>query len=407
MSLLWLLAACGVRNEPAPTPTALPPATPAATATDTATAAPTASGTPTATTTASATATASPTATSAPTATATAAAPTATRAPAPTATPRASATPIRQVVIFVQENHSFDVMFGGFPGADGVAHGGNCADKPPDMDHTHAAALRPNGLASPSGDCHYMEAQIPNYWKVARAFTLCDRYFTDVRGPSEPNYFMLTSAQSPIVDAPNSAIVQDVPALPNRLLENGLTWRDYGGIMDRYRSLRGRAEISGDQTRIIADALAGTLPNVSWLFSDFDVSGHPPASLCAAENWMTRVLSAIMRGPQWNSTAVFLTWDDWGGFYDHVEPPVVERWSDGTPFRLGQRVPCTVVSPYARAGYVSHQVHSHISVLKFAETVFGLKPLNGRDAAASDMLDCFDFGQAPRAGISLQERGCG
>ena len=311
------------------------------------------------------------------------------------------------MVIFVQENHSFDAMFGGFPGADGVAHGSLCADQHPDQDHSHAAALRPNGLGAPAGDCHYTEAQLPNYWKVARAFTLCDRYFTEVRGPSEPNYFMLTSAQSPVIDAPSGAIVQDVLALPNRLLESGLTWRDYGGIMNRYRSLRGRSEITANQSRILTDALAGTLANVSWLFSEFEISGHPPASMCAAENWMARVASAIMRGPQWNSTALFMTWDDWGGFYDHVEPPVLERWSDGTPFRLGQRVPCTVVSPYARAGYVSHQVHSHVSILKFVETIFNLKPLNGRDASASDMLDCFDFTQPPRAGLALQERSCG
>lgn len=313
-------------------------------------------------------------------------------------------------MIFVQENHSFDSLFAGFEGADGLAHGGVCTDQTADPDHSHAAALQPNGLAGPSGDCHYTEAQIPNYWRVARAFTLCDNFFTEVRGPSAPNYFMLTSAQSPIVDAPRSDICPpvcaDVPALPDRLIEKGLTWADYGGIFERYPHLAGRPEIISDQSRFLADAQAGSLPHVTWLISYFDLSGHPPASLCIAENWMVRVLDAIMQGPHWNSTAVFLTWDDWGGFYDHVEPPVLEKWADDTPFRLGHRVPCTVVSPYVKAGYISHQQHSHLSLLKFVETLFALEPLTERDAQASDMLDCFDFAQPPLPALELDEREC-
>jgi phospholipase C len=113
-----------------------------------------------------------------------------------------------------------------------------------------------------------------------------------------------------------------------------------------------------------------------------------------------------MSSPQWRNTALFLVWDDWGGFYDHVEPPVVERWEDGTPFRYGHRVPCMVISPYARAGYVSHTRHSHVSLLHFAETIFRLEPLTGRDANASDMLDCFDFDQSPPPPFLLTERQC-
>jgi phospholipase C len=330
-------------------------------------------------------------------------APTATRVPASTP----AGNPIKHIVIFVQENHSFDSLFADFPGADGVAHGGLCQDQHPDPPHNHIVALLPNGLGGPTGDCHYPEAMTPNYWKLARAFTLCDHYHCEARGPSEPNYFMLTAAQSPIVDSLGSSSVYDILALPNRLMEKGLSWGDYGGIMNRYRSLRGRPEITYNQARIISDAQAGRLANVSWLFSEFDVSAHPPASLCAAENWMVRVLNALMRGPQWDSTAVFVTWDEWGGFYDHVDPPVLERETFGTPVRLGQRVPCTVVSPYAKAGYVSHQLHSHISVLKFAETILDLKPLTNREAQVDNMWDCFDFAQKPRTGIELTERKCG
>jgi phospholipase C len=304
-------------------------------------------------------------------------------------------------------------MFANFPGANGEAQGSICPDRVADPNHSHFAALQPNGLLDAAGDCHYVEEQIPNYWKVARAFTLCDDFYTGVRGPSAPNYFMLTSAQSPIIDSPASEdcppTCSDAIAMPDRLIEKGVTWADYGGIFKSYPHLADRPEIITpitQQSRIIDDALAGALPNVSWLISYFDYSGHPPASLCVAENWMVRVLNAIMHGPQWESTAVFLTWDDWGGFYDHVEPPVLETWSDGTPFRLGHRVPCTVVSPYAKAGYVSHQQNSFLSLLKFIETIFDLEPLNERDAQAGDMLDCFDFNQSPQPPIDLVERNC-
>jgi phospholipase C len=113
-----------------------------------------------------------------------------------------------------------------------------------------------------------------------------------------------------------------------------------------------------------------------------------------------------MSGPQWASTALFLVWDDWGGFYDHVDPPVVEKWNDGTPFRYGYRVPCMVISPYARSGYVSHTLHSFVSLLRFAETVFDLEPLTERDANASDLLDCFDFAQTPLSALPLETRVC-
>jgi phospholipase C len=113
-----------------------------------------------------------------------------------------------------------------------------------------------------------------------------------------------------------------------------------------------------------------------------------------------------MNSPQWETTALFLVWDEWGGFYDHVEPPTVETWTDGTPSRYGHRVPCMVISPYARAGYISHTLHSHVSLLRFAETIFSLEPLTERDARASDMLDCFDFEQSPLSPVSLILRDC-
>jgi phospholipase C len=326
---------------------------------------------------------------------------------------------IKNIVFFIQENHSFDNLFAGFPGANGKFAEQKCPDAlRKDPPHEHVNALRPYGVTSAEASCSYAEADIPNYWKMARTFTLCDNYFSDVRGPSHPNYLMMTAGQSPIINTPFSGDIcprfcLEIPVLPNRLDAAGLTWRDYGGIFTDIKSLVGRPEIMDFHAeKFFEDAATGTLPNVAWLNSGFLVdgdakSGHPPASLCKGENYAVSVLNAVMKSPQWRTTALFLVWDDWGGFYDHVEPPVVERWSDGTPFRYGHRVPCIVISPYARSGHVSHILHSHVSLLHFAETIFNLEPLTERDANASDLLDCFDFDQPPLAPLFLNERQCG
>lgn len=97
----------------------------------------------------------------------------------------------------------------------------------------------------------------------------------------------------------------------------------------------------------------------------------------------------------WPNVAIFVTWDDWGGWFDHVNPPEVEQWSDGTQFRYGSRVPCLVISPYARQGYISKVLHSHVSLVRFCEMTFGIQPFNARDQSADGMQDCFDFAQQP------------
>jgi phospholipase C len=152
--------------------------------------------------------------------------------------------------------------------------------------------------------------------------------------------------------------------------------------------------------QFIADAKGGHLPAVSWLLPPGEYSEHPPGSMCEGENWTVSVLNAVMQGPDWDSTAVFVTWDDFGGFYDHVAPPQVDQ------FGLGPRVPLLIISPYAKAGHVSHTVYDHSSVLKFIETRYNVQPLTSRDAAASNMLDSFDFSGSPRPPLLLQPRTC-
>jgi phospholipase C len=114
--------------------------------------------------------------------------------------------------------------------------------------------------------------------------------------------------------------------------------------------------------------------------------------------WTVEQVNVIIQGGLWPTTAIFITWDDWGGWFDHVDPPNVESWhADGTQFRYGSRVGCLVLSPYAKSGYLSKVFHSHVSLLKFCETLLHLPPLNARVTHADDMADCFDFTRRPAA----------
>ncbi len=113
--------------------------------------------------------------------------------------------------------------------------------------------------------------------------------------------------------------------------------------------------------------------------------------------WTVAQVNAIVTGGLWPKTVIFITWDDWGGWVDHVEPPKVESWTDGTQFRYGSRVGCLVLSPYAKSGYISKNLHSHVSLVKFASQIFNIPPLNHRVQAADDMSDCFDFTQKAAA----------
>jgi len=141
------------------------------------------------------------------------------------------------------------------------------------------------------------------------------------------------------------------------------------------------------------------LPRVTWLVVG-NGSEHPPGSSCVGENWTVRQLNAVMQGPLWNSTAIFITWDDFGGFYDHVAPPQVDN------FGYGIRVPLIIVSPYAKPGYISHTTYEFSSLLKFVETRWNLPALTDRDNFANDLFDSFDFEQTPLAPLLLQERAC-
>lgn len=317
---------------------------------------------------------------------------------------------IEHIVIIVKENHTFDNYFGSLPGSNGDSSLAK-APNPPASDHPHNHGAWLNRNQKPIRQ-QYSEQDLPDYWKYARQFTLCDNYFTDVAGPSTPNHLMLITADSPVVDNIHKTSAQDasqpstpfdLPSLPMSLEKAGLTWKNYGGYAFEYvKALKSSAN-NVKSEEFITDAEAGSLPSVSWLYASEtnklfgNLSEHPPANVTPGMQWTSQQIEAVVKGGLWPQTAIFVTWDDWGGWYDHVDPANVEQWSDGTQFRYGSRVPCLVLSPYAKPGYISHQLNSHVSLVKFCETIFGLQPLNTRDATANGMSDCFDFAQAPQS----------
>ena len=141
--------------------------------------------------------------------------------------------------------------------------------------------------------------------------------------------------------------------------------------------------------QIFNDLKNNSLPQVSWVIPSSPISEHPPANITLGMNWVTDVVDSIMKSPFWNSTAIVVTWDDYGGFYDHVSPPPVDKYG------LGFRMPAIIISPYAKPGFVDHGKYQFESMLKFIEWRFNIPSLTDRDKNANNLLNAFDFNQKP------------
>src|SRR5262249_19112351 len=186
-----------------------------------------------------------------------------------------------------------------------------------------------------------------------------------------------------------------IPSIPAELTAKGLSWKYYGQapVWDAPQYINGLKKTPAvTSTQVITDANNNNLPNVSFVIPGEDSqSDHPPQPTQPAQNFVSSVVNAVMHSSEWNSTAIFVTWDDFGGWYDHVSPPQV----DG--IGLGPRVPLLVISPWAKPGYISAQQGEFASFDKFIEEVFNLPSLGARDslAATSDLMDYFNFSQTP------------
>ena len=291
----------------------------------------------------------------------------------------------------------------------------------------------------------FLPEDLPNYWAWAERFVLLDNFFTSAHGPSFPNHlYAIAASAGGAYENP----VQDRAVLRRRHRETGLfkAWgcdslsdayvgikdaegnldrtfpcfdlETAGDLLDRKRIPWANYSATPYQNGYIWNAFSAIsryrndpdrwarhvfpvddlvrhiredrLPPVTWVTPRFEVSDHPEYSLCWGETWSTKVLNAIMESPMWEETAVFLTWDDYGGFYDHVPPPQVDV------FGLGIRAPMLVLSPYAKHGHVSHELGEFSSVVRFVQDNWGLPQLAERDRAATPLLDAFDFDQRPR-----------
>jgi phospholipase C len=284
------------------------------------------------------------------------------------------------------------------------------------------------------------QADIPNYFAYAQQYVIADRMFSSLHGTSFPNHLYTVAATSggftdqahlpnqflskepgceaealstaPRIDQ-NGTVTQqypciDVTTLGDTLSGAGINWISYAPPHIIFNGFTAVNHIHNSpmwaqhvavETQFATDALAGNLPPVSWLVSNTH-SEHPTYSTCDGENWTVNQINAIMQGPDWSSTAIFLMWDDLGGFYDHVAPPTEDQ------FGLGPRVPLIVISPYAKSGYISHTQYEASSILKFIEERFGLPPLSDRDANANDLMDAFNFTQQPSPPFILTPRSC-
>ncbi|MGA8763221.1 MAG: alkaline phosphatase family protein, partial [Candidatus Sulfotelmatobacter sp.] len=290
----------------------------------------------------------------------------------------------------------------------------------------------------------FQQSDIPNYFSYAYNFVLSDNTFSSMHGGSFPQHLYAIAAQSDGVinipfqtsgqsnnswgcDDPDDTLVQvmdeegdvtgeypcfDFQTLADSMQTAGISWKYYaptygerGYVFNTFNAINHIRNSSlwtsnvMPDTQFASDALSGTLPAMSWLVTGAG-SEHPPNSSCFGENWTVTQLNALMQGPDWNSTAVFLTWDDFGGFYDHVPVPQPDIYG------FGPRVPMLIISPYAIPGHISHTQYEFSSVLKYAEETFGLAPLTERDANANDMQDSFDYSQNPNPPLILTPRSC-
>ena len=261
---------------------------------------------------------------------------------------------------------------------------------------------------------YYTQAELPYYYSLYNTFATGDRYFQSTLTQTFPNRFYLLAGTS------FGHIANDGPppgGFPNKtifeLLGNAhLSWRIYDsqfafGQLFSYVQKHAKGHVV-DISRYYADAQQGKLPDVSFVDPIFiagkntETDEHPPSNVQVGQSFAYNVVTALEKSPDWQHSALFLTYDENGGFYDHVAPPAAVAPDAIAPMlkpgdtvaafnQLGPRVPVVVVSPFSKAHYVSHVVHDHTSITRFIETRYNLPPLTARDAAADPMLEFFDF----------------
>jgi len=301
------------------------------------------------------------------------------------------------------------------------------------------------GVGPPAGTYPYAyveRSETKPYWQMAQRYTLADMMFSTETSDSFTAHQQLIAgttrldATESLVDTPTnmpwgcdapdgtttSIIKTDGIVSPNgpfpcftqyRTMADvldaaGVSWKYYveswegsgadfsGEVWDAYDAIKHvrygpdwKAHVVNPNTAVFTDIAKGTLPSVSWVIPTLEDSDHPAAGSDTGPSWVASVVNAVGKSKYWNSTAIIVLWDDWGGFYDPVPPPQIDYTS------LGMRVPAIVISPWAKHGYVSHTQYDFGSILRFIEENFGAASLGASDATANSLGNVFDFTQTP------------
>jgi phospholipase C len=404
----------------------------------------------------------------------------------------AKITDIEHVVILMQENRSFDHYFGSYRGVRGFAdqsaafqqpYPGNTSSSPAgvllpfhldttklnaacthDITHdwvpmhqswnngamdgfvTSRLPINANDAVLTMG--YYTRADLPYYYAVADAFTLCDNYFCSVIGPTDPNRLYAMAASIDPDGKNGGPLLQTLIAqrtsyfgrltyttMPEQLQARGISWKVYTSpdqsilsglfsdnvlsyfknFQDTSSELHKNAFTPQFPADFVADAASGNLPQVSWVIASVVDSDHPPAPAVFGELTLSVMLTALMANPAaWAKTVLFVTYDENGGFFDHVAPVTAPAGTAGEyvtaaavpdptvagnppisgPIGFGFRVPMMVISPFSRGGFVSSDLFDHTSMLRFLETRFGAEVPNlsaWRRATVGDLTSAFNF----------------
>lgn len=353
--------------------------------------------------------------------------------------------PLDHILLACQENRTFDTYFGFYPraGSFGVPQGYTQPDGAggtvsphrffwpfsESPTHTWQSIHREwqhgsmDGFYTTNGNTamgYYDGSDLNYYYALADHFTLCGRSFGSILGPTVPNRLALYAGTSGGVttDSLDHGSL-DYPTIVDLLEAQQISWKCYNlglgngtfGDLEHFNPLVffkrwvNDARLRFDEDDYYRDLKKGTLPQVSFLITEFFISEHPPTDIRMGQHKMGEVINALVASSAWQRSALFLTYDEGGGFFDHVAPPQLDAYG------LGMRVPTLLISPYARRGYISNQLYEHASILKFIERRFGLPSLasvnhrfdHATPGADNDAANGHSTGPAfpPRDGFAL------
>jgi phospholipase C len=246
---------------------------------------------------------------------------------------------------------------------------------------------------------YFGREDVPFTWAVADQYASSDRWFSSVLGPTFPNRFYLHSGQSG-GRMDNALVAADWPSFPHQMAEAGVPWTYYYSdvpFLGLFADLKDLADAHYKMfpADFMADAAAGTLPPVSYIdatfLQSFGNDDHPPRHPIRGQAFLASIYAALAASPQWNNSMMLVTYDEHGGFFDHVAPPLaVDDRADQGFDQLGFRVPMVAAGPYVKQGHLSSVVRDHTSVIKHLSGMFGLEPLTARAAAAEDLSELID-----------------